>query len=165
MKHGHCNVASGTPLGNWVSQQRTLSKDNTYRRERLNRLGFCWHPRGSSWDQSFGESKEFEVSSYVTVVGLKWLVLSWKLTLEISTTEEVRWSPECSISRWWGNLVYWSPRGKLYRARSPRKPNWAWLLYTHPRYYQEKCKCDVWFFADWSDAVSHKQIFSIFWTK
>ena len=71
MKHGHCNVASGTPLGNWVSQQRTLSKDNTYRRERLNRLGFCWHPRGSSWDQNFGESKEFEVSSYVTVVGLK----------------------------------------------------------------------------------------------
>jgi hypothetical protein len=54
--HGHCNVPSRNPLGNWCQNQRT--KKGRLSQERIARLeaeGFSWSLIDAAWEQNFAE--------------------------------------------------------------------------------------------------------------
>ena len=55
-EHGHCNVPSSGPLGDWVARQRKLHRQGELRPERheaLVALGFEFDPMAARWERSF----------------------------------------------------------------------------------------------------------------
>ena len=65
--HGHVNVPSDTPLGQWTVRQRylyRLNDDTRLNKERINKLnglGFRWETRYEAlWNQRICELKEFK---------------------------------------------------------------------------------------------------------
>jgi hypothetical protein len=60
-KHGHCNVPTGSQLGNWVGTQRGAYKGqgsaklSAERIKRLDEIGFDWDRRATQWEDGFAE--------------------------------------------------------------------------------------------------------------
>jgi len=64
-RRGHCRVPvshsqDGYPLGMWVREQRHKDKMSDERRERLDRLGFDWHPSETDWEKGFSLLKSYK---------------------------------------------------------------------------------------------------------
>lgn len=61
-RHGHCNVPKGSPLGSWVSRQRTVNRKNIIlpeRAEKLMAIGFDFG-KHKKFDEYFSELEEFK---------------------------------------------------------------------------------------------------------
>ncbi len=78
-KHGHCDVVSNSKefpkLGRWVKMQRAQRKRGRLsldRIELLNRLGFDWQARISTWEARFAELIEYQNQVGHTRVPVKW---------------------------------------------------------------------------------------------
>lgn len=78
-EHGHCDVVSNSKefpkLGRWVKMQRAQRKRRRLAHDRielLDRLGFDWEARISTWDERFAELCEYKRQFGNTRVPAKW---------------------------------------------------------------------------------------------